>query len=87
MERDAEGFDFAYAWDHSGSHDANSDLYFTVVVNGVEFDCTVESYLCGNDTPVYEAVEGLKIGDEVELEGFLYWYNTVNPHIISAAVK
>ena len=82
---DAEGFDFAYAWDNSGSHDANSDLYFTVVVNGVTYTFTVEYYLCNETTEVYEAVRSLNVGDVVDLEGFLYWYNGANPHITAVA--
>ena len=27
------------------------------------------------------APEGLKVGDKIDAEGFLYWYNGVNPHI------
>ena len=29
----------------------------------------------------------LKVGDTVDLEGFLYWYEGVNPHITSVTVK
>ena len=31
--------------------------------------------------------ENLKIGDKVDMEGFLYWYEGVNPHITSVTVK
>ena len=48
---------------------------------------TVESYLCDNTTDVYNAVKNLKIGDTVDMEGFLYWYEGVNPHITSVTVK
>ena len=74
---------FLYAWDGSGSHEANSDLYFNVELDGKVYNFTVESYLCGNDTDVYKAVEGLQIGDKIDVTGFLYWYNGANPHIIS----
>jgi hypothetical protein len=47
----------------------------------------VESYLTGDGTDVYEAVEALQIGDVIDLTGFLYWYNGVNPHIISVVVS
>ena len=41
----------------------------------------MESYLCGADTDVYKAVKNLKVGDTVDLEGFLYWYEGVqSPH-------
>ena len=29
----------------------------------------------------------LKVGDVVDMEGFLYWYQGVNPHITSVTVK
>ena len=54
---------------------------------GAAYTFTVESYLCGADTDVYKAVKNLKVGDTVDLEGFLYWYEGVNPHITSVTVK
>ena len=86
VEGSDEEYAFLYAWDGSGSHDANSDLYFNVEYNGKVFNFTVESYLCGNDTDVYKAVEGLKVGDVIDCEGFLYWYNGANPHITGVTV-
>lgn len=81
--KDAEGNDvpFLYKWDGSGQD--GDDLYFNVSVNGNTYNFTVESYLCGKGTDVYEAVKGLKIGDKIDMEGFLYWYEGVNPHITS----
>ena len=80
-------FAFLYAWDGSGSQESNSDLYFDVEIGGQTYSFTVESYLCGNTTDVYKAVEGLKVGDTIDCEGFLYWYNGANPHITSVTVK
>ena len=79
-----EEIPFAYDWDNSGSRDKNgvgADLYFKVEVNGAAYTMTVESYLCNNETDAYKAVEALKVGDVIDLEGFLYWYNGANPHI------
>ena len=77
-----------YKWDNSGSHDENSDLYFNVQdAAGNVYTFTVESYLTGNDTDVYAAVEGLNVGDVVDVEGFLYWYEGVNPHITGIGVR
>ena len=70
---------FLYNWDGSG--EKGNDLYFKVSVNGESYTFTVESYLCGQDTAVYQAVENLKVGDVIDMEGFLYWYEGVNPHI------
>ena len=52
-------------------------------MNGASYSFTVESDLCGVDSDVYKAVKNLKIGDKIDMEGFLYWYNGVNPHITS----
>ena len=74
---------FLYNWDGSGT-DGN-DLYFNVSINGATYNFCVESYLCDNTTDVYNAVEALSIGDVIDLEGFLYWYEGANPHITSVA--
>lgn len=79
------GAAFLYNWDGSGSQ--GNDLYFNVSVNGQTYSFTVESYLCGADTDVYKAVEGLKVGDTIDCEGFLYWYEGANPHITAVTVK
>jgi len=74
-----------YKWDGSGEQ--GDDLYFKVKIGDSEYTFTVESYLCGKDTEVYKAVEGLKVGQKVDMEGFLYWYEGVNPHITKVTVK
>ena len=74
---DESGAAFSYK-DPEGKTD---DLYFKVSKDGVTYDFCVEFYLCGNDTEVYKAVEALQVGDVIDLEGFLYWYNGLNPHI------
>ena len=72
---------FLYSWDGSGQE--GDDLYFNVSLDGATYTFTVESYLCGSDTDVYKAVKELNIGDKIDMEGFLYWYEGVNPHITS----
>lgn len=76
---------FLYNWDGSGQ-DGN-DLYFNVSYNGQTYSFTVESYLCDNTTDVYAAVKNLKVGDVIDCEGFLYWYEGANPHITNVVVK
>ena len=75
------GAPFLYNWDGSGSE--GDDLYFNVSLNDKIYTFVVESYLCGPGTDVYEAVKALNVGDVVDMEGFLYWYEGVNPHITS----
>ena len=76
---DESGAAFAY----KNAEEQTDDLYFKVSKDGATYDFCVEFYLCGKDTDVYKAVEGLKVGDVIDLEGFLYWYNGANPHITS----
>lgn len=80
---DADGNEvpFLYNWDGSGQE--GDDLYFNVSSNGQTYTFTVESYLCDSSTDVYAAVKNLQIGDTIDMEGFLYWYEGVNPHITS----
>ena len=80
---DESGAAFAYKNDV----DKTDDLYFKVSKDGKTYDFCVEFYLTGADTPVYQAVEGLKVGDVIDMEGFLYWYEGANPHITSVAVS
>ena len=76
---------FLYSWDGSGQE--GDDLYFNVSLDGSTYNFTVESYLCDSSTEVYNAVKSLKIGDKIDMEGFLYWYEGVNRHITSVTVK
>lgn len=85
--KDADGNDVAFQYNWDGSGEPGSDLYFDVESNGQTFTFTVESYLTGKDTDVYKAVEALKIGDKLDCEGFLYWYEGANPHITNVTVK
>ena len=85
--QDADGKDVAFLYNWDGSGTDGDDLYFNVSLNGQTYTFTVESYLCDNTTDVYNAVKNLKIGDTVDMEGFLYWYEGVNPHITSITVK
>ena len=85
--KDAEGKDVAFLYNWDGSGEDGNDLYFNVSLNGQTYTFTVESYLCDSSTEVYNTVKNLKIGDTVDMEGFLYWYEGVNPHITSVTVK
>ena len=81
--KDANGNDVAFLYNWDGSGQEGDDLYFNVSVDGKTYNFTVERYLCDSTTDVYKAVQNLKIGDKIDMEGFLYWYNGVNPHITS----
>ncbi len=58
-----------------------NDIYVKLTRDGTEYTFCVESYLTGPDTDVYKAVGELKEGDVIDVEGFVYWYEGMNPHI------
>ena len=84
--QDADGNDVAFLYNWDGSGVQGDDLYFNVSVGGQTYTFTVESYLCDSSTEVYKAVEALEIGQVIDAQGFLYWYEGVNPHITSVTV-
>ncbi|MCR5419708.1 MAG: hypothetical protein K6E98_01720 [Lachnospiraceae bacterium] len=85
--KDADGNEVAYLYKWDGSGEQGDDLYFNVSSNGETYNFTVESYLCDKESEVYKAVEALEVGQTVDLEGFLYWYQGINPHITKVTVK
>ena len=80
-----DGAAFLYNWDGSGTE--GSDVYVKFEKDGLEYSFLVESYLCYNGSDVYEAAEALEVGQVVDLEGFLYWYEGPQLHITSITVK
>ena len=59
------------------------DIYVTLEKDGAEYSFCVEVYLTNTDSAVYTTVGELVAGDVVDVEGFLYWYEGMNPHITS----
>ena len=57
------------------------DIYVTLSKDGESYEFCVEVYLTGPDSDVYTTVGALNVGDTVDVEGFLYWYEGMNPHI------
>ena len=84
---DADGNEVPYLYNWDGSGSQGDDLYFTVSLGDKTATFTVESYLCDKDTDVYKAVEGLNVGDVIDVQCFLYWYNGANPHVTSVTVQ
>ena len=87
VDNDGNECAFFYNWDNSGMEGTDSDLYFDASVNGKTYTFVIEYYLCDENTDAYKAVQALKVGDTVDLEGFLYWYEGAQPHITSVVVK
>ena len=84
--QDENGNDVAFLYNWDGSGTEGDDLYFNASYNGETYTFTIESYLCDSSTEVYSAVKNLQIGQTIDMEGFLYWYEGVNPHITSVTV-
>ena len=61
------------------------DIYVTLEKDGKTLSACVESYLTSPDSDVYKAVGELNEGDVIDMEGFLYWYDGVNPHITAVS--
>ncbi len=57
------------------------DIYVDVSLDGNTYSFCVEVYLTGADTDVYKAFADLAVGDKVDMEGFVYWYDGINTHI------
>ncbi len=62
------------------------DIYLTLGYNGASYDFCVEIYLTGAESEVYTTVGTLQVGDVVDVEGFLYWYEGANPHVTSITI-
>ncbi len=74
---------FFYNWDNSGDGEGDSDLYFDLTDGENVYTFVIEYYLTGPDSDAYKAVQALKVGDVVDVEGFLYWYEGAQPHVTS----
>ncbi len=87
--KDADGNEAAYLYKWDGSGAQGDDLYFNVSIGETVYTFTVNVYMLGTgvDSDTYKAVEALKVGDKIDIEGFLYWYNGAQTHVtaISAA--
>ena len=61
------------------------DIYVTFEKNGEQYSFCVEYYLTGTSTDLYKLFSQgtLMVGDVVDVEAFLYWYDGANPHIVS----
>ncbi|MCQ2428217.1 MAG: hypothetical protein MJ137_07460 [Clostridia bacterium] len=78
-----DGKEVGSLYSYNGSGSKGSDVYFKLKVGDGVYTYLVESDFCGVDTPVYAAAEGLKVGDKVDIEGFLYWYDGAQMQVTS----
>ena len=77
-----EAQDDGAAFNYKDAVGKTDDLYFKASKDGQTVSFCVEFYLRGQDSDVYKAVEGLQVGDVIDVTGYLYWYNGANPHVI-----
>ncbi len=69
--------------------DSDRDIYVGLSLGDQTFDFCVERWLTGPDTEVYQTCEALQVGDVIDIEGFVYWYDAdedasgdgINTHI------
>lgn len=66
---------FLYKWNGAGAQ--GDDIYFNIKVGEATYTFVVESDFMNKDSAAYKAAEALKIGDKIDIEGALYWYNGV----------
>ena len=85
--KDGEGNPTGAAFAYQNSEEKSGDLYFQVILGDTTYEFCVETALISADSDLYKAVEGLQIGDTVDLEGFLYWYEGPNLHTTCIGVK
>ena len=70
------------------------DIYVDFTLGEKTYSFCVERYLTGPETDLYKAFETLAVGDVVNVEGFVYWYDAdedgesgdgINTHITAIA--
>lgn len=74
---------FFYGWNGAGSE--GGDIYFDVQIGDRVVTMVIESYLTADGTEVYEAAQALKVGDVIDISGYLYWYDGPQPHVVVIA--
>ena len=85
--KDPDGKDVAWLYSYNGTGSEGSDVYVNFELDGKTYTFLVESDFCGVSTDVYKAIRELQIGDVVDIEGFVYWYNGINTHITAITKK
>ncbi len=85
-ESDGQEYTFFYNYNNSGEEGSDSDLYFDATLGDKTYTFNVEYYLCNESTDVYQAVQNLKVGDKIDIEGFLYWYDGQSTQVTNLTV-
>ena len=80
-----KGLTFVSLEYQNGAAGAWNDIYVNFEKDGAPYQFCVESSLTEFGSDVYNTVSALQAGDIVDITGFVYWYNGVNPHITAVA--
>lgn len=86
-DKDGKEYAFFYGYSNEGEEGSDSDLYFDATIGDKTYTFTVEYYLCNEESDAYQAVQNLKVGDQIDIEGFLYWYDTQSTQVTALTVK
>ena len=63
------------------NYELGDDIYLTFRLGELTVEFCVKALLTGPDSELYAAVGALNVGDVVDVEGFLNWYNGANAHL------
>ncbi|MBP5270408.1 MAG: hypothetical protein ILO42_05565 [Clostridia bacterium] len=85
--KDPDQKEVAWLYKYNGTGSEGDDIYITFAKGDKTYTFLIESDFCGKDTDVYKALRELNIGDTVDVEAFLYWYDGINPHITAVTKK
>lgn len=79
---DKEGNDAVYLMGYDGMGDPDDDLVFSASKDGKTYKFVVEPDLSINPATLYKDIHNLRVGDVVDVECFLYWFDEEpNPHV------
>ena len=83
----SEDEDVAFRYKYNGTGERGDDIYFKVQVGNSEYIFVVAAELCDENSEVYKMAESLKVGDIIDIEGFVYWYHGPQPHVTKIIKK
>ncbi len=69
------------------AYDDGENLLFYASVGGESYTFEVSSRYCYDRPEVYSAVEGMNVGDTVDITGYLCWYDGANPTVTGITVR
>ena len=68
-------------WDNAAAEGEDTELFFRASSGGTVSTFSVCPSLCEEPDQVIQTLKSLRLGDTVDLTGYLYWYNEARPRI------